>query len=57
MSAYHNIAHVPPPVAVWLEVFWWGENRWITARYDGEHWRDELGRIVRGPVIYWREIQ
>ncbi len=55
MNKHHNIAQVAPPVATWVQVFWWGENTWIVARYDGEHWRDELGRIVRGPLLYWRE--
>ena len=56
MTPHHNIATTPPPVAIWVQVFWWGENRWITARFDGEHWRDELGRIVQGPIVYWREM-
>ena len=54
MPQHHNIATTPPPVATWVQVFWWGENRWITARYDGEHWRDTLCRIVQGPIVYWR---
>ena len=56
MPQHHNIATTPPPVATWVQVLWWGENRWITARFDGTHWRDELGRIVQGPIIYWREV-
>ena len=54
MPQHHNIATTPPPVATWVQVFRWGENRWITARFDGVHWRDELCRIVQGPIVYWR---
>ena len=54
MPQHHNIATTPPPVATWVQVLWWGENRWITARFDGTHWRDTLCRIVQGPIVYWR---
>ena len=47
MPQYHNIATTPPPVATWVQVFWWGENRWITARYDGEHWRTNWAGLSR----------
>ena len=56
MPQHHNIATTPPPVATWVQVLWWGENRWITARFDGTHWRDTLCRIVQGPIVYWREM-
>ena len=56
MPQHHNIATTPPPVATWVQVLWWGENRWITARFDGEHWRDTSCRIVQGPIVYWREM-
>lgn len=39
MTPHYNIATTPPPVATWVQVFWWGENRWITARFDGAHRR------------------
>ena len=57
VTPHYRIADTSPPVATWVQVYWWGENRWITARFDGVNWRDELGRIVQGPIIYWRKQQ
>jgi hypothetical protein len=51
---HHSIADAPPPVGVAVFVWWWGENRDIVATWDGARWRDEQGRLVRGPVLYWR---
>lgn len=53
MTRYNT---TPPPVGVPLRVWWWGEGE-ITATFDGAQWRDEAGRIVRGPVVYWREAK
>jgi hypothetical protein len=53
---HHSVADAPPPVGVAVYVWWWGENRDIVATWDGARWRDEQGRIVRGPVTHWREV-
>ena len=42
-----------PPIGVPLWIWWWGEGE-IVATWDGAHWRDEQGRIVREPVTHWR---
>lgn len=53
MTTYHSITQTPPPVGVRLLIWWWGEGE-IVATFDGVRWRDEQGRIVRGPITHWR---
>jgi hypothetical protein len=55
VTAHHRIADTAPPTGTPVQVYWWGENRWIVATWTGLDWRDELGRIVQGPIIYWKE--
>jgi hypothetical protein len=43
-----------PPVGHVVRIWWWGEGE-IAAAFDGAQWRDEQGRVVRGPITHWRE--
>ena len=39
------------PRGEWCEVWFW--TQCLRARFDGERWRDEAGRVLAG-VEYWR---
>jgi hypothetical protein len=55
VTPYQRIDQAPPPVGVPLQIWWWGEGE-IVATWDGQQWRDDRGRIVRGPVWFWRAV-
>lgn len=53
-TKFHHVAVTPPPVGVPV-VIWWHVGE-VRASWDGRQWRDPAGRILAGPILYWREV-
>lgn len=52
MTPWH---YGPPPVGVMVRI-WWHVIE-LPAMWDGAHWRDAEGRVLAGPILYWRAIE